>query len=361
MIMRKVDFISQRFCGIVLLLLGILVCACYSTANAAPGDPAIGKQRYQLSFEVVFDSAKLASGEVMVYIPFPRDSDEQTVESYAMGSDMPPEKLLSFELRRDNIYGNRTIVARVLEPAPGEKLHVDFTVTRRENSNPPAGAPPRALVFPPSGRFLKRDRLVPVDGRIKEAAAELLAGVEPRTHPDEAVAALYRGILAKIKFDAKAHSEDLKADQQDEQGDALSTLSRGSGDRYDFASLLSGLARAAGFPARVDVGYIVPLGESTSDVTGIAKPWAWTSVFLPKRGWVPLDAAAAAQTSRLADYYLGHVGSDHVVLGAGRDLELGQNGEPRNFFGVPFAQVANAKSDVLVPLKSSLHFTRIVS
>lgn len=72
------------------------------------------------------------------------------------------------------------------------------------------------------------------------------------------------------------------------------SLSKCAGVCQDFAHLLLGVARKRGFPARYVSGYLVPQGTDSPDaklqeVIGGQASHAWTEVYIPDRGWMPLD------------------------------------------------------------------------
>jgi transglutaminase-like putative cysteine protease len=81
----------------------------------------------------------------------------------------------------------------------------------------------------------------------------------------------------------------------------------------DFAHLLLGVARKRGIPARYVSGYLVPNradnpNAALEEVIGGQATHAWTEVYIPGGGWMPLDPT-------LGDA----VGLRHVRIGYGRD------------------------------------------
>jgi transglutaminase-like putative cysteine protease len=82
----------------------------------------------------------------------------------------------------------------------------------------------------------------------------------------------------------------------------------------DFAHLLLGIARRRGIPARYVSGYLVPQHDSANpnaameEVIGGQATHAWTEVYIPEGGWMPLDPTLGRD-----------VAERHVRIGYGRD------------------------------------------
>jgi transglutaminase-like putative cysteine protease len=76
-------------------------------------------------------------------------------------------------------------------------------------------------------------------------------------------------------------------------------LAVGAGVCQDFAHLLLGVVRTRGIPARYVSGYLVPNGNGASQehVIGGQASHAWTEVYVPEAGWMPLDPTLGAPVS----------------------------------------------------------------
>ncbi len=91
------------------------------------------------------------------------------------------------------------------------------------------------------------------------------------------------------------------------------SISGRAGVCQDFAHVLLGVARKRGLPARYVSGYMVPESSAETDATveeviGGQASHAWTEVYIPGSGWIPLDPTLGKP-----------VGLRHVRVAYGRD------------------------------------------
>jgi transglutaminase-like putative cysteine protease len=124
------------------------------------------------------------------------------------------------------------------------------------------------------------------------------------------------------------------------RGDALWACDTRYGNCTDFHSLLIGMARSQGIPARFVIGFPIPADKEEAEIAGYH---CWAEVYDRDRGWLPLDASEAWKSKRFDDYF-GKIPSDRVEFTVGRDLTLTppQRGDPLNFFIYPYVE-ANGK------------------
>ena len=248
---------------------------------------------------------------VMVWVPLPHDDPWQKIVSRdARGSEVVKDAL-----------GNEA--ARYSLPAAGGSLHISFSVERRERSGDLAAATGKAG----SGgndRWLKDDKLVQVDDKVRALSAQVTKGA--RT-PVEKARAIYDYTLANMKYQ--------KTGDGWGNGSIIWACTEKYGNCTDFHALFMGLSRAAGIPARFEIGRSVPAGSG--EVQGYH---CWADFWSDGAGWIPLDASEAWKHADRRDYYFGHHDDDRFALSQGRDLVLpGMKGPPLNYFVNPYGEL----------------------
>jgi transglutaminase-like putative cysteine protease len=191
----------------------------------------------------------------------------------------------------------------VPRPAAGAiPIAVEVTATRRENAG-------RVEALPPAEkrRCLAPDRLVPVDGRIAELAGDVTRGM--RTDREKA-RAIYDHVTTTMRYD--------KSGSGWGRGDALRACDVRSGNCTDFHSLIIGLARAAGIPARFGIGVSLPHARGEGEIPGYH---CWAELYVDG-AWLPVDSSEAAKNPAKKEYFFGHHGENRLQLSTGRDLRL---------------------------------------
>jgi transglutaminase-like putative cysteine protease len=251
--------------------------------------------------------------ERSLFIPLPQDDPWQTITGLQI--DAP------FEVIHDPRFGDAA--ARVAVPLTGIAIHASFEVERRERSADLSRATGKPA---PAGyaRWLADDARVHVDDRIRKIAADQTQGL---TTPLEKARALYAYVLKTMRYEKKGEGWG--------RGDIIWACDKKYGNCTDFHALLSGLLRAAGVPARFQIGYSVPQGAE-GEITGYH---CWMDFYLDGVGWVPVDASEAWKHPEKRDYFFGHHDSDRVALSTGRDVTLpGMRGNALNYFVYPYLE-----------------------
>ena len=182
-------------------------------------------------------------------------------------------------------------------------------------------------------RFLKADRLVPVEGKPIEEIVSKLAGLKDKELPKDQTAA------AKMFYEAvNDHMKYSKDGTGWGRGDSVWACENKHGNCTDFHSLFISLARANKIPAKFEIGFGLPPQRGAGDVAGY-HCWAW---FRPDdKGWVPVDISEANKDPKMKEYYFGNLTEDRVAFSTGRDLTLTpkQAGDPLNYFVYPYVEV----------------------
>jgi transglutaminase-like putative cysteine protease len=253
-------------------------------------------------------------GKAVLFAPVPQDDPWQLVTGLSI-SGAP------FEIVHEAAHGNAAAVAHL--PSGGGTLSLSYDIVRRERSVDLGGATGRPA---PDGyaRWLQDDRLVQV-ARVRSIAAGVTANA---VSPLEKARAIYAYVLGHMRY--------LKEGEGWGQGSLEWACDAKYGNCTDFHSLLIGLLRAAGIPARFQIGYSVP-PTAGGELAGYH---CWADFYLDGVGWVPVDASEAWKAPEKRDYFFGHHDANRFALSTGRDLSFpGMAGPAQNFFVYPVLEV----------------------
>jgi transglutaminase-like putative cysteine protease len=261
-----------------------------------------------------------------IWIPLPQSDQYQTIR------DLKIEAPFAYAQRRDPEYGNEYVyfdvpASRVSQPAD---VRVSFEGTRQEHRVTPA---PRAavatsrLTSPDLQRFLQPDRLVPLQGTIAELSAQETKGLQD---PLAKARAIYNYVLATMRYD--------KSGTGWGNGDAIWACTAKRGNCTDFHSLFIGMMRAAGIPARFEIGFSLPVDQHDGAIPGYH---CWAEFYVEPYGWIPVDASEAWKHPDKKDYFFGAHDDNRVQFTLGRDIRLDppQQGQPLNYFIYPYAEL----------------------
>lgn len=193
---------------------------------------------------------------------------------------------------------------------------VGYSVTKKEGD-------------PNMARWLESDRLVPIDGQIKQWAEEVVAEAGAKTDLEKA-RAIYNHIISTVKYD--------KSGQGWGRGDIYYACDARRGNCTDFHAIFIGYARAVGIPARFAIGFPLPSDRGAGEISGYH---CWAEFYLKGIGWVPVDASEAAKDPSKREYFFGAHDENRVEFSIGRDLTLNptQALEPLNYFIYPYAEI----------------------
>ena len=260
----------------------------------------------------------------------------QTAAGYQVALAMRCEGNARNELVRDAAYGAALLHSTWDSGTVPQRVEVVQSVATRDR-----GSLPLVPLSEAERRFWTSPTpSAPTDGIVRATADRVTAG---RTAPRERLRALYDWVVDTTWRDPKTPGCGL--------GDIKSMLATGNfgGKCVDINSLMVGLARAAGFPAR-DV-YGIRVGDSrvfpslgkSGDVTKAQH--CRTEVFLDDTGWFPLDPADvrkvvleqklaldSPEVRALRERLFGNWEMNWVGYNSATDIELpGANGQKSNF------------------------------
>lgn len=255
-----------------------------------------------------------------VWFPIPQSDAFQKITIVSKSGD------LSLEETREPEYGNRMFYAHTGKADKAEyHFSVKYDVVRYEHLaavSAPSQAPQRELK-----RFLQPDKLVPIAGRPAEIAA---AQVKPGMTQVQEAHALYDYTFANMKYD--------KSGTGWGHGDTLWACDSKRGNCTDFHSLFISMARSQHIPAKFEIGFSVPEGQSSAQIPGYH---CWAEFYTRQQGWFPVDISEAWKHQDKKDYFFGAHDVNRVQFTVGRDLELSprQHDERLNYFVFPYVEL----------------------
>jgi transglutaminase-like putative cysteine protease len=261
-----------------------------------------------------------------IWIPLPQSGQYQTIGNLKIETPFAYTKL------RDAEYGNEYVYLQVPAAkitAPSE-VRVSFEVTRHEDRVLLEAHPvtvQSGLSSPDIQRFLQPDRRVPLDGVIAELSAQETHGLQD---PLAKARAIYNYVIATMRYD--------KSGSGWGNGDAIWACTAKRGNCTDFHSLFIGMMRAAGIPARFEIGFPLPSDQHDGAVAGYH---CWAEFYVEPYGWIPVDASEAWKHPDKKDYFFGALDDNRLQFTVGRDIRLNppQQGDPLNYFVYPYAEV----------------------
>jgi transglutaminase-like putative cysteine protease len=308
------------------MLLGISALMSLHVAARTAGEFPPPSRVFQFIYQVTLKDIPAAAQRVRVWIPCAATDLNQTVVLKKVNGPV------HLQVTRQASFGNHILYGEILHPQPGAaEFTVEYQVTRKEYSKGDyesllkashgSAAAPKNL-----RQFLAPDRLVPIDGKMKELADENTRGKQGTV---EKAHALYDYVFQTVRYD--------KSGTGWGRGDSLWVCDAKHGNCTDFHSLFISLARAEGIPARFEIGFPVPSGREGT----IPGYHCWAEFYVSGEGWVPVDISEAWKDPQKHDYFFGTLDANRVQFSVGRDLTLQpkQDGGPLNYFIYPYVEV----------------------
>ena len=304
-----------------------IVLAALLPAAAAPaaeaGAPNV--RHFQIQYTAVVPALPAGAQHLRMWLPYPESDAWQTIDGVIVTAPF------AHGVRHDREYGNSLLFLEAQPPpASGGQVTMTFTVTRREYVNRPDGPHPVEANQTDAkllARFRQHDELVPLQGKIAEAARA--ATKDAHSEPEKA-RAIYDYVTTHLHYD--------KSGSGWGRGDAIWACDNKRGNCTDFHSLLIGMARSVGIPAKFEIGLPVPEDNAEGTIGGYH---CWAAFYLDGIGWVPVDSSEASKFPAKRDYFFGALDSNRVRLSVGRDITLdpAQQGGPVNYLVYPYVEV----------------------
>jgi transglutaminase-like putative cysteine protease len=324
---------------IILTLACIIALAGLKAAFSAPSDTSAPTRNFKFTYLTRIPTLSENAKTSRIWIPLPQSDRYQTIDNLKV------ESAFSYTKHRDPEYGNEYLylevpAAKVTEPA---EVRVSFEVTRHEHRVELEAhrlSAQSGLSSPDLQRFLQPDRRVPLQGLIAELSAQETRGIED---PLEKARAIYYFVIATMRYD--------KSGTGWGNGDAIWACTAKRGNCTDFHSLFIGMMRAAGIPARFEIGFPLPADQHDGVVPGYH---CWAEFYVEPYGWIPVDASEAWKHPDKKDYFFGAHDDNRLQFTVGRDIRLDppQQGDPLNYFIYPYAELDGKP----FPLESKFSF-----
>jgi transglutaminase-like putative cysteine protease len=310
------------------ILTSLAICS-YSLAGELADRKDIPARTMQFSYSVTVRNIPAGAERVNVWMPIPRSDANQQISRLHINCPHP------YSTYVDPEYGNSVLKVDAIVDTPADlSVSIDFEVTREnyrvvDDVIQSRVEPSREAI----ARYLQPDRLVPIDGEIKEEAEKVAKGSKSDL---EKLRAMYDYVVSTVSYD--------KSGSGWGRGDAIYACDVRKGNCTDFHSLLIGMARSINIPARFLMGYPVPEGKTEGEIPGYH---CWAEFYLEDFGWVPVDASEAHKVPSKRDYFFGGLDANRVLFSIGRDINIDPEAdmEPLNYFIYPHVLVGGVLYD----------------
>jgi len=277
-----------------------------------------------LEYTAIVQEIAAGTWQLDFWMPVPHDDPYQQITNLEVESPKP------YQISADAL-GNRILHLRLDHPQAGKlQVTLRFNAIRREHRQDllHVAAGSVELNTRDVERWLKPDRLVPLDEQIRAWAREVVDAAHAKSDLEMA-RAIYNHVVATVKYD--------KSGKGWGRGDIYYACENRRGNCTDFHAIFIGYARALGIPARFVIGFPVPADRGSGQIAGYH---CWAEFYAKGIGWVPVDASEAAKDPSRREYFFGAHDENRVEFSRGRDLVLNptQAGEPLNYFVYPYAE-----------------------
>jgi transglutaminase-like putative cysteine protease len=259
-----------------------------------------------------------------LWVPVPQNDPYQKIENLRI--DAPAGYKVS------SAEGNEMLHLGLDRPQLPYHVKLSFDATREEHIQSRLFGGP-ALAHDEDAkdlaRYLRPDRLVPLDDQIRAWAREVVTKADAHTDLEMA-RAIYNHVITTVKYD--------KTGKGWGRGDIYYACEERRGNCTDFHAIFIGYERAMGIPARFAIGFPLPADRGEGQIAGYH---CWAEFYAKGIGWVPVDASEAGKNPAKREYFFGTHDENRIELSKGRDLLLApkQQGEPLNYFVYPYAEV----------------------
>lgn len=316
----------KRFASLLILVAApaILISLAAASHASLRQEPSIPSRTFEFKYVVHVPALPPTSHELRLWIPLPYEDMSQLI------SQLRVESPVSHTIHREPQYNDRYAYFAVDSSRAKSPFDVQITfqATRIEHRVSLASTndiPSNPIVEP--AKFLHPDRLVPIDGQIAELSNQQTKDV---TLPLEKARKIYDYVVANMHYDHDGTGWG--------RGDAIWACDNKHGNCTDFHSLFIGMARAAGIPARFEIGFPLPQNSHEGSIAGYH---CWAQFYINGIGWIPIDASEAWKDKSKINYFFGATDQNRVMFSLGRDIRLvpAQAGDPLNYFVYPYAEL----------------------
>lgn len=315
----------------VLCALAIAVTCWTGTKITATISKESGSSReFDFTYSVRLPNLPKNIRSLRIWIPVATTNKHQNVKLLKISGTVP------LRITHEPEYGDRMAYVEIRHPHfKSASFKLVYHVMRREYSIGSFRQLMRvdnklAKTTPSLARFVEPDRLIPIDGEIKEVANKATTGQKGEIAKAHAI---YDYVFHHMRYD--------KSGTGWGHGNAVWACNAKHGNCTDFHSLFIGMMRAEGIPARFVIGFPLPPGKLQGTIPGYH---CWAEFYVSSKGWVPVDISEAWLNPSKYGFFFGSVDANRVRFSAGRDITLvpKQAGPPVNYFVYPYVE-ANGK------------------
>lgn len=308
---------------LILVSAACLLAFCFLPSRSPSRE--VASRSFEFRYLVHVGAPAAGGHDLRLWIPLPYEDSYQSI------SDLHIQSLVRYEIHREPQYRDRYAYFAVNASDLNNPFDIDMTfrVKRLEHAVllQPVADPSSGSAFPDPTHFLQPDRLVPVDGQIADLSRQQTAGA---TEPLDKAHKIYDYVVATMHYDHDGIGWG--------RGDAVWACNAKHGNCTDFHSLFIGMARAAGIPARFEIGFPLPATAHDGAISGYH---CWAEFYVDRIGWIPIDASEGWKNPAKRDYFFGATDANRVMFSLGRDIRLdpAQSGDPLNYFVYPYAEL----------------------
>src|SRR5258708_11440939 len=221
----------------------IVVVAAVGTGVSAVSQASTAERSFEFTYVTRIPELPGGAKNSRIWIPLPQSDSYQAISELKIESPFP------YTTHRDSEYGNEYAslevpAAKVAGPA---EVRVHFQATRQEHRVALGAQPIAAKTGGDAGdrqRFFPAGQRVPLGGIIGGLSAQETKGIQD---PVAKARAIYDYVIATRRYD--------KSGSGWGNGDAIWACTAKRGNCTDFHSLFIGMMRAAGIPARFEIGF----------------------------------------------------------------------------------------------------------
>jgi transglutaminase-like putative cysteine protease len=298
-------------------------CAVVFAASLLMAAESAHQRDFTFEYKVTVKDIPAGTQKLELWIPVPHHDPYQRITDVRVDTPYPHQILTGDQ-------GNTMLHLEIAQPKESSvPVTMTFHTVRLERIQPVVLTKANVVNEGDLSRWLKPDRLVPIDGQIHTWAQEVVDAAHAKTDLEMA-RAIYNHVVATVKYD--------KTGKGWGRGDIYYACDARRGNCTDFHAIFIGYARAMGIPARFAIGFPLPADRGAGKIAGYH---CWAEFYAKGIGWVPVDASEAAKNPAKREYFFGAHDENRVELSKGRDVVLApkQQGDPLNYFVYPYAEV----------------------
>ena len=321
--------------------LGALVFSAIFSGNSAnvPASEKLTNRLLSFRYEVDVQPIPSGMGPVDIFVPLAQSDSHQKIISRKV------KATISGHEKTEKAYGNLFWHGH-LKMSDGEPIHiqVDYLVDRRVFDAQKQMGPDKLSADEQAQlrKHLRANARVPVNTPIIDKIRKDLPPFQDNSDLAKA-RSIYDYVIDNMEY--------KKVGRGWGNGDTYWACSKKYGNCTDFHALFISLARAEGIPARFEIGFPIPEERKTGVIDGYH---CWVTLYLPTKGWFPIDASEAKKYPERKELYFGTHPANLILFTRGRDLTLGTDhkSSPLNYFIYPHVEVGGKPYK-----KTTVHFS----